>query len=379
MDDFKNLDDEFVQGYDLDKDIYVAEDVDGYYLSQSGDVDSNNLFIYSVYTPDDIKVATWKSKEDALEMKYSDLEKSLTWSLFQREAENAKKTHSHIVHDLSIPSRTIDKYFTRSLWDDEDDSIYYTRSYPVSGYRWTPPAKSTGFLDKLNKSDTLVIHCEDRTTDMLSQIYEGKNWDVLRDGNIDKDELHKLLESHNKIICLGHGWTSGLINKQGGGLVISQDEVPYLRDKKLFVIWCNADKFFERYGIGKGQFITTNLPSETYESVAAGCGHISPELMLENITYWAKLCADICETCLAGNGRSAVEKLRKDYLEKYGNHPVTIFNALGSQLLGESKTLPQYEFKGKPLEPKDYPVPKFDEEAFLLNPTFKASECPVKA
>ena len=60
-----------------------------------------------------------------------------------------------------------------------------------------------------------------------------KNWDVLRDGNIDKEELHKLLESHDKIICLGHGTAGGLMNRQGGGHTIGSLEAPYLKDKKI--------------------------------------------------------------------------------------------------------------------------------------------------
>ena len=50
--------------------------------------------------------------------------------------------------------------------------IHYLDYSSLSKY--TEPEKSTGFLDKLNKSDTLVIHCLDNTTNMLSQIYEGK-------------------------------------------------------------------------------------------------------------------------------------------------------------------------------------------------------------
>ena len=49
---------------------------------------------------------------------------------------------------------------------------------------------------------------------MLSQIYNGKGWDVLRDGNIDKTELHELLKTHDRIVCLGHGTSNGLMNIQ---------------------------------------------------------------------------------------------------------------------------------------------------------------------
>lgn len=90
--------------------------------------------------------------------------------------------------------------------------------------------------------------------------------------------------------------------------------------------------------------------------------------MLENITYWCKLCADVVDDCLAGNVQRSVDYIRKNYLEKYGNHPVTIFNADSAHAFLEDKPLPKYQFKGKKLEEKDYPYPGFDEEEFLKNP-----------
>lgn len=369
---------------DMDKDVYVTEDNNGYYLSQTENPNKKNLYTYNVYNPADIKVATWKSREDALSMTLDEFENSLVGKLFYREAEYAERTHSTTVHDLADKGkndiikdtfqRKVSNYsYQPSLWDLDDDFTFY---YTPSSYKWTPPPKSTGFLDKLNKSDTLVIHCEDRSTDMLSQIYEGKHWDVLRDGNIDKDELHQLMNLHKNIVCLGHGTAFGLINKQGGGQVVGDSEAPFLKDKNLFIIWCNADKYFERHGIGRGYFITGNMPSERWESISAGCGNITEKLMLENITYWSKLCAEICESCLRGNTTSAVESLKKKYLEKYGNHPVTVYNALRSKLLGQQETIPKYEFKGEALKNEDFPIPDFNEEKFLEHPVQYAKECP---
>ena len=218
-------------------------------------------------------------------------------------------------------------------YEDDDDSFYNaydpktgnTRSFanyssvPYStSYRYQPRSKSTGFLDKLNKSDTLVVHCEERTTDMLSQVYDGRGWDVLRDGNIDKTELHELIKSHDKIICLGHGTSSGLINKQGGGYVIGAEEAPLLKDKNIFAIWCNADKYFKQHNIGHGCFITKNVPSEVWEAAAVGY-HVTAQWMLENITYWSKCCADVVDQALGGDVKGAVEKARTAYQEKYGN------------------------------------------------------------
>ena len=374
----KSLDTNTISKKDVTKNIeegdYVTENKYGYYLNQA----ENNIsgesarFIYSVYDSSDIKVATWKSNLNALAMPLSIFKTSLVNKMFEKEAESnrTKGTKNLSTSTVKInPYTKVDYTKTKSsksyLWDDDDYDFSFMK-------------KSTGFLDKLNKSDTLVIHCADRSTEMLSQVYDGKNWDVLTDGNIDKNELHQLIESHDKIVMLGHGSPHGLFNKQGSGFVIGDEEAEFLKDKKLFAIWCYADKFFDRHNIGNGCFITKNTPSEKWESQAAGCGNISAELMLENITYWSKLCSDIVDKCLSGSVSSGVDYLRKHYLENYGNHPVTIFNADSAHALGEDKPLPKYTFIGKKLTEEDYPIPNFNEEAFLLNPTEKAKECPTE-
>ena len=215
-------------------------------------------------------------------------------------------------------------------------SGYFSNHYNKS-YNTYQPKETTGYLEKLQNSNTLVIHCADNSTDMLSQIYEGKGWDVLTDGSIAESELHELIKNHERIVMLGHGSPSGLINVQynkgGRFTVIDSRYVEDLKDKNMFVIWCRADEFFKKHNIGKGCFITGNIPSEVWECKAAGCGDITAELMLENITYWSKLCADVVEVALNGNPQQAVDYVRALYLEKYGDHPVTHYNAERTQVL----------------------------------------------
>lgn len=367
--DQEDFEDEKIE---IEDDIPDNEElIEIYYDEDSG----YTLFRYDSETPDGkIKycvsddygeiIDEWESAEKVEELSLYHFLKSQVYKDFKKKASADVLKHIR----SSSPYKYDDHIYSRqsSIFDYDDFD------YPIyggGGYHYTPPKKSTGFLDKLNKSDTLVIHCQDRSTDMLSQIYEGKGWDVLRDGNIDKDELHQLLQSHDKIVMLGHGTPSGLMNIQGSGYVIGDEEAKYLKDKKIFAIWCYASSYFDKHGIGKGYFITKNTPSESWESRGAGCGNISRELMLENITYWSKLCADIVDQCLSGNGQSGVDYLRKNYLEKYGNHPVTIFNADSAHIQGSDKPLPKYEFKGKPLTQKDYPTPDFNEEEFLKNPS----------
>lgn len=331
----------------------MVEEKDGYALYQN-DSAKEGEFEYKVFDVYGVMIGKWTSKVDCLSMTTSEYNRSGNRQIFFKVVNQEKDKVRKAAIEKAAKERAAAKEKaqraaskpvpTYSRYDDDDDVSWYrsgssTGSYKSSnyfgGYSYAPKTKSTGFLDKLNKSDTLVIHCADNSTDMLSQIYKGKGWDVLRDGDIDKDELHQLLQSHDRIVCLGHGTSGGLINVQGGGTVIGAPEAPYLKDKKLFVIWCNADGYFNAHNIGKGQFITGNMPSEVWECRAAGCGEISKELMLENITYWSKLCADVVERALNGDAQGAVDYVRDKYIEKYGDHPVTIYNAERTKVHGK--------------------------------------------
>lgn len=342
-------------------------------------------FLYSVYDPDDALVYSWVSFNDI--EKYKDIKKSPIYRIFLDEIEQDQKYGRPLLFNDDGELIDAEEYdaFSDDGYDDFDDyyggylfprsnrggsnnfvNPYYGKSY------YTPAPKKKGFFDELTKSNTLVFHKTDPSTTMLSQVYDGKGWDVLHSCyDLDEEELFKVVDAHERIVCLGHGTPYGLMGMFG------TEMAPHFKDKKLFVIWCNADAYFLKAGIGQGQFITGNMPSEVWECSSAGCGKISKELMLENITYWSKLCADVCEKCLDGDVKSSVDYVRKNYLEKYGNHPVTIYNCERTQALGESQPLPKFEFKGEKLTEKDFPVANFDEEAFLKNPVAEASKCPT--
>jgi len=110
---------------------------------------------------------------------------------------------------------------------------------------------------------TLVIHPEDKSTDFLCPIYENiPNKTVVR-GGISKYEVIKLIESHDRIMMMGHGAPVGLFNRNftfAGGYIIDVSMVPLLKQKKDNVfIWCNADKFvrqFELNGFFSGMFVS---------------------------------------------------------------------------------------------------------------------------
>lgn len=116
---------------------------------------------------------------------------------------------------------------------------------------------------------TLVIHPKDRTTDFLSDTYAGRGWTVITDPQVSKAELKRQIKAHDRIILMGHGSDWGLLcmNPKGNGIriMIGSDWVYALRNKDVTCIWCNADKFVNKYKL-KG-FYTGMIVSEMEEAI----------------------------------------------------------------------------------------------------------------
>lgn len=108
---------------------------------------------------------------------------------------------------------------------------------------------------------TLVIHPSDPSTDFLRQIYINESYDKLITENISNSQLVEDLQSHDRIIMLGHGYPGGLFGFRGQ-VIINSSHVQFLRDKpENIYIWCNADQFVEKYdlkGFYSGMFISEN-------------------------------------------------------------------------------------------------------------------------
>lgn len=124
---------------------------------------------------------------------------------------------------------------------------------------------------------TLVIHPDDRSTDFLKIIYEGKGYTVINDREILKSpkQVSKLIKKHHRIIMLGHGHPRGLFYT-----CINPEMVYLLREKECICIWCNADQFVEKYGL-KG-FYTGMFISEVGEAHAFGIHKTQEEIDYSN-------------------------------------------------------------------------------------------------
>jgi hypothetical protein len=116
---------------------------------------------------------------------------------------------------------------------------------------------------------TLVIHPKDNSTTFLEAIYEDVEATVVTDSK-PREELVKLILSHDRVMMMGHGSTMGLFSTGGpyrphtpsrhrDPYLIDKDTVPHLIEKECYFIWCNADEFVKTHklnGFYTGMFIS---------------------------------------------------------------------------------------------------------------------------
>ncbi len=129
----------------------------------------------------------------------------------------------------------------------------------------------------------LIIHPDDRSTDFLKPIYaplltlsEVKNAGhivTVITGRITKDEVRRLIEKSDQTIMLGHGSPHGLYAMgefdTRADMIIDDTMIAALGIKPNIYIWCNADRFVNRYhlkGFFSGMFIS-EVQEATYERV----------------------------------------------------------------------------------------------------------------
>ena len=133
---------------------------------------------------------------------------------------------------------------------------------------------------------TLVIHPRDSSTLFLEGIYATVPHKTVVTGKVTKTKLLELIESHDRVMMLGHGSPDGLLScgKFIGtnGLIVDDSMVEALRTKDNSVfIWCYADEFVTRYGLNG--FFTGMFVSEVGESYY--CGVDSPQNIVDASNY----------------------------------------------------------------------------------------------
>ena len=119
---------------------------------------------------------------------------------------------------------------------------------------------------------TLVIHPEDPSTVFLTPIYTNLEDKTVIQGGISKTKVQELIETHDRVIMLGHGAPYGLMNPRrfpgAGFFIIDESTVSSLMNKSSCIyIWCHADQYLKRYGLAglcSGMFISEMGEADMY-------------------------------------------------------------------------------------------------------------------
>jgi hypothetical protein len=198
---------------------------------------------------------------------------------------------------------------------------------------------------------TLVIHPKDSSTVFLNAIYKGLPDVTIITGGKPQEEVHQMMEAHNKIMIMGHGSPSGLFSKNNFNdspeYIIDETSVPFLKGKNNVFVWCHADKFVERFGLGG--FYTGMFISEMREALMHNIHTNEKEIRYSNMLF-----ANTINQFLDSPNIAKIVR----FIYNSRTNPVIIYNrqrVFQSQPLQETTRSVQLSSNN----PKDWDVSKF--------------------
>ena len=123
----------------------------------------------------------------------------------------------------------------------------------------------------------LVIHPKDRTTAVLSLLYEGLEVKLM-DQSANSAQIKKILNhtsQQERIMLLGHGSDKGLFSRtddmipEFDRIIVGHSHAYHLRRHggNIIGIWCHADKFARKeglHGLFSGMIISDKEEAEEY-------------------------------------------------------------------------------------------------------------------
>ena len=174
----------------------------------------------------------------------------------------------------------------------------------------------------------LVIHPKDKTTAMLSALYDGLEAQVVTDCRSTKEMGHLLhhVSTLERIMLLGHGSDKGLFYRADDSkdeydkVIVSHAHAYHLRKHggNIVAIWCNADQFARAEGL-HGLF-TGMIVSELNEALLYQVETTQEELECENVKLAMRLRSLL-------DARIPMSEIPKRMLEMDDVHsPLTTFN-----------------------------------------------------
>ena len=143
----------------------------------------------------------------------------------------------------------------------------------------------------------LVIHPKDKTTAMLSALYDGLGAQVVDDDRSSKEMRHLLhhVPKQERVMLLGHGSDKGLFFRADDSkdefdkIIVGHAHAYYLRkhEGNIVAVWCNADQFARAEGL-HGLF-SGMIISELSEALLYHVETTQEELDRENVKLAMRL------------------------------------------------------------------------------------------
>ena len=143
----------------------------------------------------------------------------------------------------------------------------------------------------------LVIHRKDKTTAMLSALFDGLDAQVVADYRTTTEMGHLLhhVSTQERIMLLGHGSDKGLFFRKDDSknefdkVIVGHSHAYHLRKHggNIVAVWCNADQFARTEGL-HGLF-TGMIVSELNEALLYQVKTTQEELDRENVKLAMRL------------------------------------------------------------------------------------------
>lgn len=173
---------------------------------------------------------------------------------------------------------------------------------------------------------TLVIHPKDVSTDFLARIYKDKDWTSIRSWPQDPASLKRFINCYDRIIMMGHGTPSGLLNvgsfygdEPNQFYVIDNYFADLLQTKETVSIWCHSDQFARQYKLPG--FHTGMIISEVSEAqYVLGKTPLNAEETLDNMNLFA----DVVSKHIDNPNLLEMQKLIREEYNR--DDPVSVFN-----------------------------------------------------
>lgn len=155
----------------------------------------------------------------------------------------------------------------------------------------------------------LVVHPKDRTTSVLSALYEGKDANVISSNCSNKKMEHLLhhVSTQEQIMLLGHGSDKGLFFREDDTkdefdkIIVGHPHAFHLRKHggNMVGIWCHADKFARTeglHGFFSGMIISEESEAEEYGITATKHEILkSNTIMFEHLRWLLDEGITLCE------------------------------------------------------------------------------------